>query len=160
MTTPSDFEGVPLSRLLDTRDNLTALIEQNLYGRGQKSEGRAALIVRNRLDEFLFNISPDTILKGEHTDLLPLKRGIVLQGYAELIAILDDYSSRFGSNGNAIRKGMSALSSDPDVLGRFTAEQQARIQAIGRGYSYFAKKRFDQLHLSIRREAGSYMDRP
>ena len=32
MTTPSEYEGVPVSRLIDLRHELTALIKKNLYG--------------------------------------------------------------------------------------------------------------------------------
>jgi hypothetical protein len=71
------------------------------------------------------------------------------------LAILDDYSRRFGQGGKAVKQGMSAIVSDPDVLGRFNADQQAKIQAIATGSSLLAKSRFDQLHLAIRTEAGN-----
>jgi hypothetical protein len=157
MTTTSEFEGVPISRVIDARHELTALIKQNLYGGGSKSEGRAALIARNRLDDFLSNMSPDTILKGDVAGLVFLKRAIILETYAELVVILDDYSCRFGRGGKAIKQGMSAVLSDPDVFGRFDADQQTKIQAIATGSFLFAKWRFDRLHVSIRREGGRYM---
>ena len=157
MTTPSEFEGVPLSRLIDTRHELTELIKTNFYGGGSKPEGQAALFARNRLDDFVFDMTADKLVKGDVADLVPLKRAIILETYAELVAILDDYSGRFGRGGKAIKQGMSAVLSDPDVFGRFHADQQAKIQAIATGSSLFAKWRFDQLHLSIRREAGRYM---
>jgi hypothetical protein len=34
MTIPPEFEGVPISRLIDARHELTALIKQNLYDKG------------------------------------------------------------------------------------------------------------------------------
>jgi hypothetical protein len=160
MTTPSEFEGVPISTVIDTRHKLTALIKENLYGQGSKSEGQAALIARNALDDFIFNMSADALVKGGVADLVPLKRGIILETYAELLAILDDYSCRFGRGGNAIKQGMSAVFSDPDVFDRFGADQQTKIQAIATGSFLFAKWRLDRLHLSIRREAGRYMSIP
>jgi hypothetical protein len=157
MTTPSEFEGLPVSRLIDTRHKLTALIKKNLYGSGSKPEGQAALFARSRLDDFVFQMTADKLVKGNVANLVPLKRAIILETYAELVAILDDYSCRFGRGGKAIKQGISAVLSDPDVFGRFNAHQQAKIQAIATGSSIFAKWRFDRLHLSIRRKAGRYM---
>jgi hypothetical protein len=157
MTTPSEFEGVPVSCLIDLRHELTALIKKNLYGGGSKPEGQAALFARNSLDDFVFDMTADKLVKGDVADLVPLKRAIILETYVELVAILDDYSCRFGRGGKAIKQGMSAVLSDPDVFGRFDADQQAKIQAIATGSSLFAKWRFDRLHLSIRREGGRYM---
>jgi hypothetical protein len=54
MSRSSEFEGVHVSRLVDMRHELTALIKQNLYGGGSKTEGQAALIARNNLDDFIF----------------------------------------------------------------------------------------------------------
>jgi hypothetical protein len=139
------------------RHKLTALIKQNLYGGGSKPEGQAALQARNGLDDFVFHMTADKLVKGDVADLVPLKRAIILETYVELVAILDDYSGRFGRGGKAIKQGMSAVLSDSDVFGRFDAHQQAKIQAIATGSSLFAKWRFDRLHVSIRREAGRYM---
>jgi hypothetical protein len=157
MTTPSEFEGVHVSRLIDVRHELTALIKQNLYGGGSKPEGQAALFARNRLDDFVFDMTADKLVKGDVADLAPLKRAIILETYAELLDILDDYSRRFGRGGKAVKQGMSAALSDPDVFGRFNEDHQTKIQAIAAGSSLFAKSRFDRLHLSIRTEAGRYI---
>jgi hypothetical protein len=156
-TMPSEFGGVPVSRLVDTRHELTALIKQNLYGGGSKSEGQAALIARNSLDDFVFRMTDDMLVKGKSADLAPLKRAIILETYSELLSILEDYSRRFGHGGNAIKQGMSTILSDPDVFGRFNGDNQTKIQAIAAGSSLFAKRRFDQLYLSVRTEAGRYM---
>ena len=156
MMPPPEFEGVPVSRLIDARHELTALIKHNLYGGGSKDEGRASLIARNRLDDFVFNMSDDMITRGNAADLAPLKRAIILEMYAELLDILDDYRGRFGRGGKAAKQGMSAVLADPDVLGRFSPDYQARIRAIAAGSSLFAKRRYDQLHLLIRSEAGQF----
>jgi hypothetical protein len=76
VTTPSKFEGVPISRLVETRHELTALIKQNLYGGGSKPEGQAALIARNHLDDFVFRMTDDMLVKGKGADLAPLKRAM------------------------------------------------------------------------------------
>jgi len=157
MTTPSEFKEVPISRLVDLRHELTALIKQNLYGGGSKPEGQAALITRNRLDDFVFDMTDDVLVKGKLADLAPIKRGIILETYAELLTILDDYSRRFGRGGKALKQGMSTVLSDPDVFGQFRRDHQTKIEAIAAGSSLFAKWRFDRLHLSIRIEAGRYM---
>ena len=157
MTMPSEFEGVPISRLVDLRHELTALIKQNFYGAGSKPEGQAALIARNHLDDFVFGTTDDMLVKGKLADLVPLKRAIILETYTEMLAILDDYSRRFGRGGKAVKQGMSAVLSDPDVFGRFNKNHQTEIQAIAAGSSLFANRRFERLHLSIRTEVGRYM---
>jgi hypothetical protein len=111
--------------------------------------------VRNRLDDFVFDTTDDMLVKGSVDDLRPLKRGIILETYSELLDILDHYARRFGNGGKAVKQGMSAIVSDPDVLGRFDSDRQAEIQAIAAGWPILAQGRFDRLYLSIRTEAGN-----
>ena len=66
-------------------------------------------------------------MKGTLDDLRPLKWAIILETYAELLDILDDYACRFGSGGKAVRQGMAAIVSDPDVLGRFNSDRQTQF---------------------------------
>ena len=155
MTTPSELEGVPLSRLIDARHAFTALIKQNLYGGGLKTEGQAALIARNHLDDFFFRMTDDMIVKGTSADLAPVKRAIILETHAELLDVLSDYAGRFGRGGKAAKQGMLTILADPDVLGRFDSDRQAQIRAIATGWPLRAQGRFDRLHLSIRTEAGN-----
>jgi hypothetical protein len=150
--TPSDLAGVPASRLVDIRHELTALIKQNLYGGGSKTEGRAALIARNSFDDSIFNMTDEM---RSVDDLRPLKRGIILETYSELLDILDDYSRLFGQGGKAVKQGMSAIVSDPDVLGRFDSGRQAEIRAIAAAWPILAQGKFDTLHQSIRAEVGN-----
>jgi hypothetical protein len=152
---PSELAGVPVSRLVDLRHELTALIKQNLYGGGSKPEGQAALIARNSFDESIFGMTDNDLMTGSVDNLRPLKRGIILETYGELLEILDDYARRFGNGGKAVKQGMSAIVSDPDVLGRFDSARQAEIRAIAAGSSILAQRRFDRLHLSIRTEIGN-----
>jgi hypothetical protein len=133
MTIPSESEGVPISRLIDTRHKFTALIKQNLYGKGSKNEGRAALIARNKLDEFVFGATDDNFTKGNSADLDSLKRAIIIETHTELLDILTDYRARFGRGGKATKQGMLAIVSDPDVFGRFNPDHQGKIQAIATG---------------------------
>ena len=94
-------------------------------------------------------------MTGSVDDLRPLKRGIILGTYSELLNILDDYACRFGNGGKAVKQGMSAIVADPDVLGRFDSDRQAEIRAVAAGWPILAQRRFDRLHLSIRTEAGN-----
>ena len=50
-------DAVPIGKLIDTRQELSALIKANLYDYtgGNKHEGRAALIARQSLDKFILN---------------------------------------------------------------------------------------------------------
>ena len=97
----------------------------------------------------------NTLVTGSVDDLRPLKGGIILENYGELLKILDDYARRFGSGGKAVKQGMSAVACDPDVLGQFDNVRQAEIQAIASGLTMLAQGKFDKLHLSIRTEAGN-----
>jgi hypothetical protein len=157
MTIPPEFEGVPISRLIDTRHELTALIKQNLYGKGSKNEGRAALIARDKLDEFVFNATDDIFTRGKSAELAPLKRAIIIETHGELLDILSDYRARFGRGGKATKQGMLAIVSDPDVFGRFNPDHQGKIQAMAIGSSLLANRRCDRLDVQIRTEAGRFM---
>src|SRR5215470_2020820 len=75
--------GVPLARLIDLRHELTALIKSELHGGGNKVEGRAALITRQRLDDFFFHTEQSQFAGGNVADLDVLKRAITLETLAE-----------------------------------------------------------------------------
>jgi hypothetical protein len=66
--------GVPLSRPIDLRRELTALIKPELYGGGNKAEGLAALLARRNLDEFFFHTEQSHLTRGNVGDLDTLKR--------------------------------------------------------------------------------------
>jgi hypothetical protein len=154
---PARFQGNPHLPPHRRRHELTTLIKQNLYGGGSKPEGQAALIARNRLDDFVFQITDDALPKGNVADLIPLKRAIIIETHTEWLEILSDYSRRFGRGGKAVKKGMLAILSDPDVSGRFNVDHQASIRAIAAGTSFLAKRRLHQLDVSIRTEAGKFV---
>lgn len=153
----SDMTGVPISRLIDARHKLTALIKGSLDGVESKVEGRAALIARNGLDDFFFHTTDDMLVKGKGTDLTSLKRAIILETFAELLDIMEISWRRFGRSGRAAKSGMLVVASDPDLIERFNEEDRAKIRAIAFGYSLFAKQRLNKLLLSIRVRAGKYM---
>jgi len=152
-----DLTGVPVSRLIDTRHKLTALIKGSLDGTETKEEGRAALIARNAIDEFVFHTTDDMLVKGIVSDLVPLKRAIILETFAELLDILENSWRRFGRFGRAAKLGMLAVTSDPDLIGRFNDDDRAKIRAIASGSAFLAKRRLNALLLSIRVKAGKFM---
>ena len=154
-----DKTGVPLSRLIDVRHKLTALIKGSLDGVESKEEGRAALIARKGLDEFFFHTTDNMLVSGNVADLDVLKRAIILETYGELLDILDNSWWRFGRTGRAAKLGMLAVTSDPDLIERFNFDDRAKIQAIASGRSFLAKRRLNALHLSIRTRAGRFMPR-
>ena len=61
--------------MIDVRHELTALIKSELYGGGDKTEGRAALTARRGLDEFFFHTQPRGATAAEHD---VLKSAIIL----------------------------------------------------------------------------------
>ena len=77
--------GVPISRMIDVRHELTALIKSELYGGGDKTEGRAALTARQGLDEFFFHTQPRGATAAEHD---VLKSAIILTTLAEQAILL------------------------------------------------------------------------
>jgi hypothetical protein len=85
----ADSSGVPLSRLIDTRHELTALIKSELYGGGNKMEGRAALTARQKLDEFFFHTEQSQLTQGNVADLDVLKSAIILETLGEQVDLLD-----------------------------------------------------------------------
>ena len=143
--------GVPLARLIDLRHDLTALIKSELYGDGNKVEGRAALIVRQSLDEFFFHSEQSQLAKGNVAELNPLKMGIILETLAEQITLLEQAGNASGGSRKGIRTGMLKLMDDPDRFDRFNDEDKAAIREIAQGASFFAKSRFRRLHEGIRR---------
>lgn len=140
-----------VSKLIDARQSFTKLIKENLYGEGQKTEGRAALFARRGIDNFIFDMKESDIAEGKLSDLAPLRSGIIFGTYTELLDILSDYSKRFG-----IKQGMQAILADPDVRGRFDEERQDKMRAIASSFSFLAKRRFDQLDHSIRAEIAPF----
>ena len=146
--------GVPLSHLIDIRHELTALIKSELYGGGNKMEGRAALIARQKLDEFLFHTEQHHLARGNVVDLDVLKRGIILTTLAEQVELLEQAT---GGSRKIIKAEMLKLMDDPDRFDRFEDEDKAAIREIARGALLFAKTRFDRLHETIRRRGIPYM---
>jgi hypothetical protein len=149
--------GVPLSRLIDIRHELTTLIKSELYGGGNKMEGRAALIARRKLDDFLFHAEQHHLARGNAADLDALKRGIILTTLAEQVELLEQARDVGGGSRKAIKAGMLKLMDDADRFDRFDDEDKAAIREIARGASFFAKRRFDHLHEAIRGRGAQYM---
>ncbi|HEY1884822.1 MAG TPA: hypothetical protein VGG86_02085 [Roseiarcus sp.] len=147
----AQFEGgVPLSRMIDLRHELTFLIKSELYGGGDKIEGRAALTARQRLDGFFFHTNP---LGATAAELDGLKSAIILTTLAEQADLL----AQARDAGGGIKAEMLKLMNDPDRFDRFNDQDKAAIREIARGWSFFAKIRFKALHETIRRRGIPYM---
>ena len=140
-------EGVPAGRLIDIRHKLTANIKLNLYRGGDKNEGRDALAARYKLDDFLFN--------AEQTPNVG-KRAIIIDTFLELLEILD-HARGTGRTRKGIKAEMQMLANDPDQFDRFHDRDKAAIREMARGLAIFIKIRFDDLHKSLRRQAGQFM---
>jgi hypothetical protein len=111
--------GVPLSRLIDTRQELTALIKAELYGGGDKMEGRAALMARRGLDEFFFHTEQSQLTRGNVADLDVLKGAIILETLAEQVDLLDQARDAGDGSQKGIQAEMLKLMDDPDRFDRF-----------------------------------------
>jgi hypothetical protein len=148
---------VPVGDLIDIRYELTANIEHNLYGAGDREEGRTALTVRGRLDEIFFHVTPlnysDWMAPGVESG----KRAVIIHTFVELIGILDRAREAGRETGKSVKTEMGKLLSDPDRLDRFHDRDKATIRQIASGLSIFAKKRFGRLHESLRARAAKFM---
>jgi hypothetical protein len=149
--------GVHVSRFVDIRHRLTAIIKFNLYGAGDRDEGRAALLARDRLDDFIFHARQSNLVGGriEETDVL--KRAIILETFGELLDILDHAHDAGGGTSKGVRAEMQKLRDDPDRFDRFNDVDKAAIQEMACGLAIFVKSRFRHLHEGLRRRAGQFM---
>ena len=99
----ASLPGVPVSRLIDLRHELTALIRSERYGGGNKIEGRAALIVRRGLDEFFFQTQQSQLVRGNVADLDVLKKAIILETLGEQVDLLEQARDAGGGSGKGIK---------------------------------------------------------
>jgi hypothetical protein len=149
--------GVPISRLIDIRHELTALIRSELYGGGNKIEGRAALMARRSLDEFVFHTVQAQLVRGKVADIEILKRAIILETLGEQAELLDQARDAGGASGKGIKAEMLKLANDQDRFDRYNDGDKEAIRKIARGSSFFAKKRFTQLNEAIRSRGIPYI---
>jgi hypothetical protein len=149
--------GIPVADLADIRHMLTASIRHNLYGIGDRNEGRDALRARTSLDQWFFK-GKENLAEGSSGDgLVPLYRAIILETFCALVELLDNARKAGGGTRRGIKAQMLELIADPDRIGRFNDADQAKIREIADGLAVFAKVRFDRLHVAIRVRAGQFM---
>ena len=150
-------DSVPDSRLIDIRHKLTANIKFNLYGGGDRKEGRGALQARNSFDNFIFKAKQTDLVRGQIEETIVLKRAIILETFTELLEILDRGREAGGGTRKGIKAEMKKLMDDPDRFDRFNDEDKAAIREMASGLAIFAKIRFDHLHEALRARAGDFI---
>jgi hypothetical protein len=148
----NDLAGVPSGRMIDIRHKLTALITLELYGGGDKIEGRKALMVRQNLDEFFFHTEPT----GDPNAVVHLRSAIINETLAEQLEFLE-YARDIGGSGKGIKAEMLKLIEDPDRFDRFNDSDKAAIRQIACGMWLFAKARLERLRDTVGRRGIPYM---
>ena len=124
--------GIPTSRLVDLRHELTALINSELYGGGNKIEGRAALMARRSLDEFIFHTKQSQLVRGNVADIETYKRAVILTTLGEQATLLDHARDAGDGSGRGIKTEMVKLVDDPDRFDRFNDADKEAIRKIAR----------------------------
>lgn len=150
--------GVAFARLIGFRHELTALIKSELYGGGDKEEGRAALIARQSLDEFVFHCKQSQLAQGHVAELDSLKMAIILETLLEQTALLEQIRDAGYGSRNGIKMGMLKLMDDPDRFDRFNDADKAAIGKIAHGLSFFVTIRFNRMLKDIARRSIPFMN--
>ena len=144
-------KALQVSTLIDLRHKLTANIGFNLYGGGDKSEGRQALAVRNALDATIFSTTDADLVDPSKGGLEQLKHAINLENLSEKMQILE------GVARNAKVIGMKAelvnLLTDGDRFDRFIPAHQKQIKAGATGFAFLANWRINKVIDAIQLEA-------
>ena len=86
-----------------------------------------------------------------------MRRAIILQTYAEIIEILEDYSKRFGYTAKGIKQGMGAILSDPYLIGRYADREQAMIKDVYNSWRFSTVKKYEELYYGLRRGGAQYL---
>lgn len=148
-------KAMEVGTLIDLRHKLTANIQFNLYGGGDKGEGRKALAVRNALDETIFGTTDADLVDPSKGGIEQLKRAISLENLSEKMQILE------GVARNAKAIGMKAelvnLLTDGDRFDRFSAAHQIQIKAGATGFSFLANWRINKVIDALQLEARNYI---
>ena len=139
-----------IGMVVELRHKLTNSVRFNLYGDGDKDDGRKALAIRNSLDETLFNASASDVVGGDRSGLDHLKRAITLENLSEKMRLIEEAKQY------AIVAGMKAaltnLVMDVDKLDRFSPEHQEVIKKGATGLSLLSNQRINRVVNSIQRE--------
>ena len=146
---------IPLFAMIDVRHKLTALIKSELYGGGDKNEGRAALRARQGLDELFLEPGklPDDVTKD-------LMRATVLVTLAEQSALLTQARDAGGGSIKGIKAELFKLIEDPDRFDRFIDADKAAICRTACGVSFLVKRRLHVIDDTIRGRGIPYMAAP
>jgi hypothetical protein len=154
--TLSNQVSVSGADLVEIRHKLTANINHNLYGDGDREEGRAALTTRATLDEFLYNVKPLDPPQWQNVTE-STRRAIILSTFVELLGILERAREAGHGTRKGIKREMKKLLHDPDRVDRFHDRDKIMIRQIADGFAILAKRRFDRLHENLRVRGGEFM---
>ena len=144
---------LPIARLIEIRHMLTANIGFNLYGAGSKEDGRAALKVRDTLDEMVFNAGPTDLLDGNTEGLRTLKKAIKLETLSERSEILENVAKAAGGTGKKLKQEVMKVITDPDRYERFIPDHQNLLQETATGWTFLAFQKFNKIMRSIQDQA-------
>lgn len=152
----ADFQSLrnkatELSTFIDIRHKLTANIEFNLYGGGDKEEGRQALAIRNTLDETLFGASAADMVGGDKGGLDHMKQAITLENLSEKMQILEGVARK--AKATSMKAALIDLLTDADRYTRFIPEHQKLIKAGAAGLPFLANWRINKVIDAIQRDA-------
>ncbi len=125
-----------LNKIIDLRHKLTANIEYNLYGCGDKLEGRRALVIRNTLDESLFNLIASDMVGSDSSALEYMRRAITLETLSERIRILENVARNAQVIG--MKTELINLLTDADRFIRFIPAHQKLIKDGATGLAFLA----------------------
>lgn len=142
---------VKIGNMIQLRHSLTANISYNLYGSGDREEGRKALNVRNLFDQHILNASAEDMVDGNLGGLNEFKKGLTLENLAEQLEILEDIEKHAQASG--LKNALVALIMDPDKMMRFNQGQRELLKKGATGLPFFAKGRFQKVMRSIQNEA-------
>jgi len=121
-------KAVPIGSFIDLRHMMTANITQNLYGADPK-EGRQVLLMRNSLDEFIYNSTAADLVGDDPNGLMHFKRGLSLENIAEQLAIIEAAISRADGSAAKLRFELEKIIDSPDYFCRFSSQHQQMIKA-------------------------------
>lgn len=139
-----------ISQWIDIRHKLTANIQFNLYGAGDKEEGRKALKLRNVLDESIFRITPKDMMRGDMAGVPAMIRAINLENLSEKMALLEGIVRE--AKITSTKQELVSFIMDPDKLERFSHAHQQLLKDGATGLKFFANRKLNKVIDALQEE--------